>query len=152
MHDARTLRLRNFVADTAALIVFFTVAGVANERWIVGLDWSEVLRTRLIGAPLMIVTARPYGLWRAAVLARFAGGSPLSVLLWDSLALIGFQVPIYVAILAAGGARGTELLIGGLGATAYMLLLGRPFGVFLDFVRGLFGLPPGGRKPMSLGG
>lgn len=139
-----------FVADTLALVVFFTAAGIVNERLIVGMSWQEVLTARLIGAPLMVLTARPYGLWRSAVMARFAGAGRLSRTLWDIAALMSFQVPIYVAIIFAGGARGEALLWGALGAAGYMLALGRPYGLFLDGVRGLFGLPPGGERPMSM--
>lgn len=143
---------RDFLADTLALVIFFTAAGVVNERFVVGMSWEEVLRARLIGAPLMVATARPYGMWRAAILGRFAGAGRVSRAVWDTAALLGFQVPIYVVIIFAGGARGGELLWGAAGAVAYMMLLGRPYGVFLDWVRSLFGLPPGGQKPMSPGG
>jgi len=39
---------------------------------------------------------------------------------------------------------------GTLGAALMMLALGRPYGAFLNSVRKVFGLPPGGDKPMSL--
>jgi hypothetical protein len=74
----------------------------------------------------------------------------LSEILWDSLALVSFQVPIYAAIIAISGASGRGLWLGILGATVMMLVLGRPYGAFLNAVRGLFGLPPGGARPMSL--
>lgn len=145
-------RRRAFLADTLALIVFFTATGILNERFIAGMEWSEVARSRMIGAPLMVLTARPYGLWRDWVMRR-AGPGQLSRLAWDSAALLVFQVPIYAAIIAAGGAEGAQILRGTLGASALMLALGRPYGAFLEFVRTRFGLTPeGGIKPMSLGG
>ena len=64
--------------------------------------------------------------------------------------LVSFQVPIYAAIIAISGASGRGLLLGVLGATAIMLVSGRPYGAFLNWIRRLFGLPPGGEKPMSL--
>jgi hypothetical protein len=33
-----------------------------------------------------------------------------------------------------------------------MLVLGRPYGAFLNWIRMMFGLRPGGMRPMSLGG
>ncbi|MDH2328132.1 L-alanine exporter AlaE [Cereibacter sp. SYSU M97828] len=137
------------VADTLALLVFFTATGIVNERFIVGMTWEEVLRARLIGGVLMIPVGRPYGLWRDWVM-RHAGKSRLSQLLWDSLALVSFQVPIYGAIIFASGASGGGLLRGMIGAAAMMLVLGRPYGAFLNAVRRMFGLPPGGDRPMSL--
>jgi hypothetical protein len=73
-----------------------------------------------------------------------------SQLLWDSIALVSFQVPIYAAIIAVSGASGRRLWLGVLGATVMMLVLGRPYGAFLNGVRRLFSLPPGGTRPMSL--
>lgn len=143
------MNLRAFVADTTALVVFFTTTGVLNERFVAGMDWNEVLASRSIGAPLMVLTARPYGVWRDAVVSRFASGTGRSLALWDTVALLTFQVPIYVGIIAAGGAEGSELVRGAFGAAVLMLVLGRPYGVWLDWVRERFGLPPGGMTPMS---
>lgn len=144
--------VRSFIADTLALVIFFTIAGALNERYIAGMTWDSVMSSRLIGAPLMVLTARPYGLWRDWVMARAQSASAFGHLLWDSAALLAFQVPIYVAIITAGGARGTEILFGALGFAVLMLVLGRPYGLWLDFVRRLFGLSGPGQKPMSLGG
>lgn len=143
-------RLTAFVADTTALILFFTTTGIINERWVAGMAWDQVLHARLIGAILMVPVARPYGLWRDWLMKR-AGTSRVSKLLWDSAALVSFQVPIYAAIIAFSGASGSGLARGTLGATLMMLFLGRPYGAFLNGVRRLFGLPPGGERPMSLG-
>lgn len=139
-----------FFADTTALILFFTTTGIINERWIAGMAWEQVLHARLIGAVLMVPVARPYGLWRDWVM-QCAGSSRVSKLLWDSVALMSFQVPIYMVIIAFSGASGSGLVRGTLGAALMMLLLGRPYGAFLNRVRRLFGLPPGGERPMSLG-
>jgi hypothetical protein len=140
-----------FIADTTALILFFTTTGVINERFIAGMTWDQVFHARLLGAALMIPVARPYGLWRDWVMT-LAGQGRVSRLLWDSIALVSFQVPIYAAIIAFSGASGEGLVRGTLGAAVMMLVLGRPYGAFLNGVRRLFGLPPGGDKPMSLKG
>lgn len=140
-----------FVADTTALILFFTTTGIINERLIAGMAWDEVLHARLLGAVLMVPVARPYGLWRDGLVKR-ASESRFSQLMWDSIALVSFQVPLYAAIIAFSGASGSGLLRGTLGAAIMMLLLGRPYGAFLNRVRKWFGLPPGGEKPMSLKG
>ncbi|MEB2844519.1 L-alanine exporter AlaE [Rhizobiales bacterium RZME27] len=142
-------RQRAFIADTLALILFFTTTGIINERFIAGMTWEEVFKARLLGAALMVPVARPYGLWRDWLM-QHAGETRLSRLFWDSTALMTFQVPIYAAIIAVSGAKGGGLLSGVLGAAIMMLVLGSPYGVFLNWVRGLFGLPKGGQKPMSL--
>lgn len=142
-------RRKAFIADTTALILFFTTTGVINERWIAGMSWEQVVHARLIGAVLMVPVARPYGLWRDWLM-KFARSGRFSELLWDSIALVSFQVPIYAAIIAFSGASGNGLIFGILGSALMMLLLGRPYGAFLNWVRKLFGLPAGGQKPMSL--
>lgn len=144
-------RARSYAADTLALILFFTTTGIVNERFIAGMTWDQVFHARLIGAVLMVPVGRPYGMWRDWMLSH-AGASRVSRVLWDSLALMSFQVPIYAAIIAFSGASGAGLLRGVLGAAVMMIVLGRPYGAFLNWVRGLFGLPPGGDKPMSLNG
>lgn len=143
---------RDFVADTLALVVFFTITSGLNERFVAGMEWSEVAVSRGIGAPLMVLTARPYGLWRGWLLSRFAPKGRVRTLVFDGFALLLFQVPIYAAIIFAGGARGADLLSGILGFSALMLVLGRPYGLWLEWVRRRFGLDGPGQKPMSLGG
>src|SRR6187397_2052098 len=100
-HPAR----RAFIADTTALILFFTTTGVINERFIAGMTWEQVLHARLLGAALMVPVGRPYGLWRDRLMPR-ARPDRLSQLLWDRLALVSFQVPLYAAIIAISGASG----------------------------------------------
>ena len=143
------MRRTAFIADTAALILFFTTTGIINERVIAGMTWEQVLYARLLGAVLMVPVARPYGIWRDWLMRR-AGPGRVSQLLWDSAALVSFQVPIYALIIAFSGASGSGLVRGTLGAALMILCLGRPYGAFLNWVRRLFGLPPGGSKPMSL--
>lgn len=140
---------RAFIADTTALLLFFTTTGVINERFIAGMTWEQVFHARLLGAVLMVPVGRPYGVWRDLLMRR-ARPSRLSRLFWDSLALVSFQVPIYAAIIAISGASGWGLVHGIGGATIIMLVLGRPYGAFLNWVRSLFGLGPGGDRPMSL--
>lgn len=120
-----------------------------NERFVAGMSWDQVLHARLLGAALMVPVGRPYGVWRDGLMRR-AKPDRLSQVGWDSLALVSFQVPIYAAIIAISGASGRGLLMGVLGATAMMLVLGRPYGAFLGWIRALFGLPPGGERSMSL--
>lgn len=147
--DGPRLRARAFVADTSALVLFFTVTGLLNERFVAGMSWEEVLHARVLGALLMLPVGRPYGVWRDWLM-RHALPTRLSRILWDSLALVTFQVPIYAAIITVSGASGRGLVLGILGATCIMLVSGRPYGAFLNWTRRLYGLPPGGEKPMSL--
>ena len=140
---------RAFIADTAALILFFTTTGIINEHFIAGMAWEQVWHARLLGAALMIPVGRPYGIWRDWVMRR-AGPGRISRVLWDSLALVSFQVPIYAAIIAVSGASGLRLLYGVMGATVIMLVCGRPYGAFLGWVRSLFRVQSDSLMPMSV--
>lgn len=51
--------MHSFLANTLALLVFFTNTGVLNERSVAGMYWGEVAAARGIGAPLMVLTAHP---------------------------------------------------------------------------------------------
>ena len=93
----------------------------------------------------MVPVGRPYGVWRDWMIGH-ARGNRFSRVFWDSLALVSFQVPIYAAIVAVSGATGSGLLRGTLGAALIMLALGRPYGAFLNCVRGVFGLRHGGKN------
>ena len=139
---------RRFVADTLALLLFFTATGVINERFIAGMTWDQVFHARLIGGILMVPVGRPYGVWRDWIM-RHAKRTRLSQLAWDSISLVSFQVPIYAGIIALSGASGSGLLRGVLGAAVMMIVLGRPYGVFLRWIRRLFSLPPDEDMPRS---
>lgn len=143
-------RARSFLADTTALVVFFTLTGIVNERLVVGMSWQEVATSRGIGAPLMVLTARPYGLYRDRLLGLRPGGSRARRAALDAFALMSFQVPIYAAIIWSAGADAAGLVRGTIAAALMMLCLGRPYSLWLDLVRRRFGLPAGGERPMSL--
>lgn len=140
------LAMRSFLADTVALVVFFTLTGTLNERYVAGMDWSEVAVARAIGFPLMVLTARPYGIWRDWMLARLPGPH----LFRDTVALLVFQMPIYAGIVLLGGADVGELLRALAGVSVVLLLSGRPYGLWLGWVRRRFGLGGHALKPMSL--
>lgn len=145
----KQLMWRSFVADTIALISFFTVTGVVNERLVAGLAWEQVLDARVSGAILMVLSGRPYGLWRDRFM-RLATETRGSQILWDTLALVSFQVPLYAVVLVISGASIDQVLRGSLGVIIIMLALGRPYGAYLSFIRGSFGLTYEAQKTMSL--
>jgi hypothetical protein len=59
---------------------------VLNERYVAGMERHEVGRSRLVGAPLMVLTARPYGVWRDRAMAWLPGPRVVR----DALALTEF--------------------------------------------------------------
>lgn len=138
--------MRAFLADTVALVAFFTITGILNERFVAGMDWPAIWTSRAIGLPLMILTARPYGVWRGWVV----GGMPGPEVVRDTVALLPFQRPAYGAIILMGGADPAELMCGLAGVTVILLISGRPSGLWRAFIRRRFGSRADARRPMSL--
>ena len=127
--------MRRTIVDTVSPIVFFTTFAAATELFVAGMEPREVIMTRLIMMPLMVLTGRPYGIWRDWVFRRTGPTVSWSKTVTDAGAFILFQLPIYAATLVIAGADMTEILIL-LGAVLpQMLILSRPFGLFLELMR-----------------
>ena len=124
--------MRLTLVDTLSTILFFTILAALTELYVAGMEPTDVLKTRLIMVPLMILTGRPYGVWRDWF---FAGTKPTvswSKSLIDGLAFLTFQLPIYGLTLWITGADFDEISTL-LGSTAVlMLIVSRPFGLFLQ--------------------
>ena len=129
--------MRLTLVDTLSTILFFTILAALTELYVAGMEPTDVLKTRLIMVPLMILTGRPYGVWRDWF---FAGTKPTvswSKSLIDGLAFLTFQLPIYGLTLWVTGADFDEISTL-LGSTAVlMLIVIRTFGLFLQAMRKL---------------
>ena len=129
--------MRLIFVDTLSTILFFTILAALTELYVAGMEPADVLKTRLIMVPLMILTGRPYGVWRDWF---FAGTKPTvswSKSLIDGLAFLTFQLPIYGLTLWIVGADFDEIgtLLGS--TVVLMLIVSRPFGLFLQAMRKL---------------
>ena len=56
--------MRLTVVDTLSTIFFFTILAVVTELHVAGMEPAEVLKSRTVMIPMMILTGRPYGAWR----------------------------------------------------------------------------------------
>lgn len=86
-YSEKAHRRRAFIADTVALILFFTTTGVINERFIAGMSWDQVFHARMLGAALMVPVGRPNGIWRDYVMRHAQSNNRLSQVLRDSVGL-----------------------------------------------------------------
>jgi hypothetical protein len=127
--------MRAFLVDAIATIVFFSVVVALVELLVVGLEPKQVLIARLFMAPVMAATGRPYGLWRDWAFARLRPRHRMTKALVDVGAFVSFQLPVYLVSLAIVGATAAEMLAAAGTATVGMMILSRPFGVFLELVR-----------------
>ena len=127
--------MKSYFIDTAATITFFTVIAALSELLIAGMNPTQVLIARLIMMPVMMVTARPYGLWRGWFFSKTRPQRWLTNVVGDIIAFITFQVPVYVATLALAGANASEIAAAVSASIVFMILLSRPFGIYLEAVR-----------------
>ena len=135
--------VRRFIADTAAMIIFSTSLGAFVEIIVTGLEPQQSLRIRIAAIPLMLISGRPYGIYRDWLFRRICGARTRGTqsLLIDSLANATFQVPLYLGLLAWGGATPYQMLVASLSILVIASVSGRPYGMFLNTCRRLLGVP-----------
>lgn len=132
---AGSAAMKAFVVDTVATVAFFTLLAALVELFVVGMAPGQVLVARAIMIPVMVLTARPYGLWRDLLFGRLRPTGRLARIVVDTATFLSFQMPVYAATLAVVGAGFAEIVTAIATATSFMLVLGRPFGLYLDTVR-----------------
>lgn len=130
--------MRLFIVDTLSTVVFFSIVATFSELVIAGMNPAEVLTTRLVMVPIMILTGRPYTGWRDLLHRQIRPNSRFGAALTDIGAFLSFQVPVYGATLMLAGTSLKEAAVAILSAIVFMILLARPFGLFVDRVRRLF--------------
>ena len=131
--------MKAYLVDTLGTVVFFTIVAGLSELLIAGLAPQQVLIARAITIPVMVLTARPYGMWRDWVFGRFVPVRPVARIVIDILAFLTFQVPVYVATLIVSGATLAEVFAAVSAAIVFMVLLSRPFGLYLEWLRRVAG-------------
>ena len=132
--------MRLLIIDTLATILFFTVVATFSELIIAGMEPSNVLKTRLLMVPIMILTGRPYTGWRDWIVKQVQPQRRWSTVLVDIAAFLSFQAPVYAATLMIAGANLVEISSAIGSAIIFMMLLARPFGLFVDWARHTFGV------------
>lgn len=129
--------------DIFSLNVFSYLVALPIELIIAGMSFDEHIQVRIVALLLNTVVARPFGLWRG-YLIKVTGltqqSSRLKTYLVDTLIFLSFQMPLYVGNLILGGADLTEILKATITVSLIAGTLGRPYGIFLDWVRVKHGL------------
>lgn len=127
--------MRKTLVDTFASVFFFTIMAACIELFVAGMEPGEVLTARLIMIPVMVLTGRPYGIWRDWFFEIAKPSSAWAKMVVDSIAFLSFQLPIYAITLIVSGADRTEIITAISSAAVLMLVVSRPFGLFLDLLR-----------------
>ena len=132
--------MRQAVVDTLASIVFFTTVAAFSDFYIAGMAAGEVLITRLIMVPVMIVTVRPYGIYSDWMFAKTIPTVGWSRTLTDVVAFLTFQLPVYAVTFIVSGASFVQIAAQLLTTAVLMVFLSRLFGLYRERVRGWFGI------------
>ena len=134
--------MRAFLADTFALLVFSTVSGMFAELVIADMTLTQSAQARVTAIPIMLVTARPYGVFRDWVFKLIGAntGGRVRQALADIGAFVAFQLPVYATILLLSGANLRQVAAACATAAIILAISGRPYGIFLEMCRRLFGV------------
>lgn len=140
--------MRRYFADTFAMVIFSTACGAFVEIVIARLTFEQSMRVRLAAIPVMLLGARPYGIYRDWLFRCFGGTSvgQRKALIIDTIANVTFQIPLYIGLLALNGASLHQILTAVSSIVVIVTLSGRPYGLFLVFCRILFGVSTGEKR------
>lgn len=135
----RKTRRDEWLLDIFAMNTFSWAIAIPIELVLAGMGWREHLQVRMLAVVFNTVIARPFSLYRNWVVARFGRGGGWHNYAVDTFVFLSFQLPLYTLNMILGGASMTEIVT----ACATFLLiagaLGRPYGLYLDCLRGLWG-------------
>ena len=134
--------MRRLAVDSLAALSFFTLVAGGTELLVARMTLDQVIVSRATAVPVMLATGRPYGMWRDLAFRSLAPQGQASRAAVDVGTFVSFQVPVYAAILWLAGAGGAQMAAALSSATVFMLLLSRPYGLWLDWLRRECGVVP----------
>ena len=131
-------RRRELLLDIFAMNSFSWAIAIPIEVVLAGMSWQEHLKVRLLAVVFNTLIARPFSLYRLWVMERFGGGGTLNAYLVDTFVFLSFQFPLYLSNMLLGGASWMEIATASI---TFMLIagaLGRPYGIYLDWLSRLW--------------
>ena len=134
--------LRKFLADTFAMVLFSLIVGGFVELVITGLTLEQTLKIRATAIPISLIIGRPYGLYRDWIFKKVTSKNKtvLQTFLLDTFTNLTFQIPLYILILLLNGATLVQVFMAVSSILILVSISGRPYGIFLNFCRKLFGV------------
>ncbi|WP_323845775.1 L-alanine exporter AlaE [Microbulbifer magnicolonia] len=128
-------RRRELMLDIFAMNSFSWAIAIPIELGLAGMGWKEHLKVRLLAIVFNTLIARPFSLYRNWVVNRFGGGSALNAYLVDTFVFLSFQFPLYLSNMLLGGASWAEIATASITFMTIAGALGRPYGIYLDWLR-----------------
>jgi len=121
---------------------FSLAVAIPNELLIAHMSIIAHLKTRLLALITNTITGRPYGIWRDYIVRVVTGNGKagfVRMYIADTLAFGTFQLPLYLFNLAVGGkATLHQMTVASVTVTSIAGILGRPYGIYLEFLRQKF--------------
>ncbi|WP_372771395.1 L-alanine exporter AlaE [Pseudoalteromonas sp.] len=136
-------QFKPFLLDVFAMNSFSYAVAFVVEILIAQMSWGEHFKIRLFAFIVNSVVARPYTLWREKVYQLTTTTEQdgfLKHYLVDSFVFLSFQLPIYVGSAILGGADTSEIITAAVTITCIAGLLGKPYGMYLDWLTRKAGL------------
>ena len=146
------VKARMFFADLIARITFSFTTGMVIEL-LSGMSLKQMLLSRATNMPLVMLMARPYGIYRDWTLKKF-GAMDRKVKPWrwgiiNMVCYATFFVPQYAAVLWFEKATPDQIIKASGSVALLSLLLGVVFGYWLDWFRHkLFRIEKPAEKPL----
>ena len=99
---------------------------------------TQSLISRIVAIPVNLITARPYGFYRDFLFKKIRSKNRIQKGGIDILIFTSFQIPVYIFVLLFAGANAEQIIKACSSVVVFFLILGRPYGLFLDFCRTIF--------------
>lgn len=136
------MNLKRFIVDTITLNIFIIFVAFIVEIVLSGIPFSIFWRGRLIMIVPNIITVEPYNRTRIWI------GKKLGVwkrermhqIVRDTLVYLIYRVPLIFIVLLFLGTPLLKVLSACISATLVSGFTGRPYGIFLDYMRKVFGV------------
>ncbi len=133
-------KFKKFLVDILALNIFIVFTAFFVEVVFSGISWTIFWKGRVVMVIPNIITAEPYNLTRGWIGEKLKNVPSLRwrQIFRDTLVFILYRVPLVFIVLSVLGAPMTKVVSACLVATLISGFTGRPYGIFLDWIRKLF--------------
>ena len=129
---------RLFWADLFARVTFSLASGMFIEIVLSGMTLKQSLLSRATNLPLVMLMARPYGIYRDWALKKFGATKTETPIRWGAINMVTyatFFVPQYAFVLWVEGATPLQIAKASGSVALFSLVLGILYGYWLDLCR-----------------
>lgn len=136
------MKIKRFLVDILALNIFIIFTAFFVEVVFSGISWDVFWYGRLIMIIPNIITVEPYNMTRIWIGGKLGiwKSDRLHQIIRDTIVFILYRVPLIFIVLTLLGAPVHKVLTACMVAVLISGFTGRPYGIFLDWMRKVFGV------------